>query len=82
VLRNPRNPIYTTWLTQNSDAKVRATIISMSSQLDAVGQIVGGPVVDVIGTLASLRAGIAGCGRIANPGAPALYTSVPTGEGE
>ncbi len=67
VLRSTINPIYATWLTQNSDAKVRATIISMSGQLDAVGQIVGGPVVGVIGTLASLRAALLAAGALLTP---------------
>jgi hypothetical protein len=49
-------PIYTTWLTQNIDAKVRATVISMRGQVDAFGQIVGGPPVGYVGTLFSLRA--------------------------
>ncbi len=67
VLRSTINPIYATWLTQNSDARVRATIISMSSQLDAMGQIVGGPVVGVIGTLASLRAALLAAGALLTP---------------
>lgn len=67
TLRSTINPIYSTWLTQNSDAKVRATIISMSSQLDAVGQIVGGPVVGVIGTLASIRAALLATGALLTP---------------
>ncbi len=67
VLRSTINPIYSTWLTQNSAAKVRATIISMSSQLDAIGQIVGGPVVGVIGTLASLRAALLAAAALLTP---------------
>lgn len=67
VLRSTISPIYTTWLTQHSNAKVRATIISMSSQLDAVGQIVGGPIVGVIGTLASLRAALVAAGVLLSP---------------
>jgi MFS transporter, DHA3 family, tetracycline resistance protein len=67
VLRSTINPIYITWLTQHSDEKVRATIISMSSQLDAAGQIVGGPIVGVIGTLASLRAALLAAGILLSP---------------
>lgn len=55
VFRRVNEPIYTTWLTQNIDAKVRATVISMRGQVDALGQIVGGPPVGYIGTLFSLR---------------------------
>jgi DHA3 family tetracycline resistance protein-like MFS transporter len=67
VLRGTTTPIYSTWLTQNSDAKVRATIISMSGQLDAVGQIVGGPIVGVIGTLVSIRAALLAAGTLMTP---------------
>ncbi len=67
VLRSTINPIYATWLTQHSAANVRATIISMSSQLDAIGQIAGGPIVGVIGTLASLRAALLAAGVLLSP---------------
>ena len=43
ILRQTNDPIYMAWLTQNIDARVRATVISMSGQLDAIGQIAGGP---------------------------------------
>jgi DHA3 family tetracycline resistance protein-like MFS transporter len=43
VFRTVNDPVYTTWLTQNIEAKVRATVISMRGQVDAFGQIVGGP---------------------------------------
>lgn len=56
--RSVNDPVYTTWLTLNSDEKVRATIISMRGQIDAMGQIVGGPPVGAIGTLVSLRAAL------------------------
>jgi hypothetical protein len=76
VLRDTIRPIYSTWLTQNSDAKVRATIISMSGQLDAVGQIVGGPIVGVISTLASIRAALLATGVLP------LYAGIAPGEEE
>lgn len=55
VLRTTRQPIYLAWLTQTIDARVRATVLSISSQLDAFGQIAGGPVIGVIGTVRSIR---------------------------
>ena len=36
-------PIRSAWLNRNLDSGTRATVISMTSQLDAVGQVVGGP---------------------------------------
>ena len=44
-------PLQTIWITQNSDPRRRATIISMFGQVDAIGQIAGGPIVGYIGTL-------------------------------
>jgi MFS transporter, DHA3 family, tetracycline resistance protein len=58
VLRTTRQPIYLAWLTQTIDARVRATVLSISSQLDAFGQIAGGPVIGVIGTARSIRAAL------------------------
>jgi DHA3 family tetracycline resistance protein-like MFS transporter len=37
---------------------VRATVLSMSSQVDAIGQVAGGPAVGLIGNLISVRAAL------------------------
>jgi MFS family permease len=45
-------PLYTTWLnTQITDSSVRATVLSISGQANAVGQASGGPVLGVIGNV-------------------------------
>jgi len=51
-------PLNTTWLNQRIDSQVRATVLSMTSQVDALGQMVGGPITGAIGTLRSLRAAL------------------------
>ncbi len=56
ALRRVDSPVYTAWLSQSIAPEVRATVLSMGSQMDAFGQIAGGPVVGVIGTFVSLRA--------------------------
>ncbi len=58
VFRGSLEPLYTTWLTRNSDPRMRATIISMFGQVDAVGQFAGGPGVGYIGTGVSIRAAL------------------------
>lgn len=58
VLRTTRQPIYMAWLTQSVDSRVRATVISISSQLDAFGQIAGGPIIGAIGSARSIRAAL------------------------
>jgi len=67
VFRRVNEPIFTTWLTQNIDAKVRATVISMRGQVDALGQIIGGPPVGVIGNILSLRAALVSVSIILSP---------------
>jgi hypothetical protein len=37
------DPLYTAWISQRIDSSVRATVLSLSSQVDAFGQIMGGP---------------------------------------
>lgn len=72
VLSRVYDPIYLAWINQNVESSVRATVISMSSQADAFGQIGGGPVLGVVGTLASLRAALVGAAIVLMPVAP-LY---------
>ena len=67
ILRETNQPIYTAWLAQNIDARVRATVISLSGQLDAIGQITGGPIIGVIGTLVSIRAALVSTAALLSP---------------
>ena len=67
VARSSAGPIYRTWLNQSLDSRSRATVISMSSQMDAFGQIAGGPAVGAIGNRYSLRAALAISGLILSP---------------
>jgi DHA3 family tetracycline resistance protein-like MFS transporter len=66
-------PLYLTWINQHAESHVRATVISMASQVDSLGQIIGGPALGVLGTLASLRAALVGAGVMLLP-ALLLYT--------
>lgn len=43
LLRVMNAPLYRAWLNQNLESQTRATVFSMNSQMDAVGQIAGGP---------------------------------------
>jgi DHA3 family tetracycline resistance protein-like MFS transporter len=67
TMRQIKNPLYTAWVNQKLDPQVRATVVSMSSQVDAFGQIIGGPPVGVIGALVSLRAALATSALILSP---------------
>jgi DHA3 family tetracycline resistance protein-like MFS transporter len=67
TLRGTTFPVTTTWLNQFIDSKVRATVLSMISQVDAVGQMAGGPVVGIIGNLRSIRAALTGSALLLAP---------------
>lgn len=51
-------PLYRTWLTQSIDPRVRATVLSMVGQSDAVGQMTVGPAIGWIGSVHSIRAAL------------------------
>jgi DHA3 family tetracycline resistance protein-like MFS transporter len=72
VSRNLIGPLYTTWVNQRLESGVRATVISMSSQVDAIGQIAGGPLVGWIGSAFSVQAAITISGLLLMPALP-LY---------
>lgn len=67
AIRTAGNPIWNTWLTRNIDAKVRATVFSMVGQMNALGQVVGGPPVGYIGTVFSLRTALVAVSIILSP---------------
>ena len=61
-------PLQMTWLNQSiDDSSVRATVISINGQADAVGQVAGGPGVGAIGTVFSIRAALVATGLVLLP---------------
>ena len=59
TLRIVNGPLQDAWLNQRIDnSQVRATVFSVSSQVDAIGQITGGPLVGGIGNAVSVRAAL------------------------
>lgn len=48
VIREVTYPVYNTWVNHRLEPKYRATVMSISSQVDAIGQIGGGPIVGVV----------------------------------
>jgi MFS transporter, DHA3 family, tetracycline resistance protein len=65
-------PLYDAWLIQHIRPEVRATVISMMGQVNAIGQVAGGPGVGAIGKFASIRAALTVSGLLYLP-APLLY---------
>jgi DHA3 family tetracycline resistance protein-like MFS transporter len=72
ALRSVAGPLQTAWYNLLiDDRRVRATLFSVSGQVDAIGQIAGGPGVGAIGNL-SLRAALVTSALILSPVLP-LY---------
>ena len=71
--RDLAGPLYTTWLNEQiTDSSVRATVLSISGQANAIGQAAGGPVLGAIGNVWGIRAALAG-GAIVIAPALGLY---------
>jgi MFS transporter, DHA3 family, tetracycline resistance protein len=59
LARNLGDPLYTIWLNEQiTDSRIRATVLSISGQADAVGQAGGGPVLGTIGNVFGLRSAL------------------------
>jgi DHA3 family tetracycline resistance protein-like MFS transporter len=58
ALRDVHIPLQTAWVNQKLDSKVRATVHSMFGQVDAIGQMLGGPIVAVIAATGSAVASL------------------------
>lgn len=71
LTRSIASPVENTWINEQiSDSSVRATVISISGQSDAIGQVAGGPGLGGIATVFGLRAGLLSGGALL---APALW---------
>ena len=71
MARNLAGPLYTIWLNEQiTDSSVRATVLSISGQADAIGQAGGGPVLGVIGNVWGIRAALTAGALVI---APALW---------
>jgi hypothetical protein len=71
--RGMLTPVYMAWLNrQITDSSVRATVISIAGQADAIGQAGGGPGLGAIGNAFGLRSALVAGGLVLAP-AIALY---------
>ena len=74
LARSLASPLYLTWLNRGiADSSVRATVISMSGQADAIGQTAGGPVLGLFGNAYGIRAALAAGAAVLVP-ALGLYS--------
>ena len=57
--RNMQGPLYNTWLNEQiTDSSVRATVISLTGQANAIGQAGGGPLLGAVGNIWGIRAAL------------------------
>lgn len=58
VVRHCGQPLRIAWVNRGLESRVRATILSTVNQMDAVGQLTGGPLVGAVGNVWGLRAAL------------------------
>jgi DHA3 family tetracycline resistance protein-like MFS transporter len=82
TLRSIAGPFHTAWFNLRiDDPQVRATMFSVGSQVDAIGQIAGGPAVGVIGNT-SIRAALIASALILSPVLPLYVLAIRRGDGD
>jgi MFS transporter, DHA3 family, tetracycline resistance protein len=80
LVRRLKDPLYVTWLNKNvEDSSVRATVNSIASQADAIGEVAGGPAIGVIGTVGSIRAALVATGLLLTPAIPLFMRALRHG---
>ncbi|MCY4464537.1 MAG: MFS transporter [Chloroflexi bacterium] len=74
--RGIRNPLMEAWINQHTASEVRATVLSVQGQTDALGQIAGGPLVGAVGLLSSVRLAISMSALMLLPILPVFRRSI------
>ncbi len=77
ALRNLVGPLTNAWVNQRLDSDVRATVLSMTGQVDAVGQIAGGPLIGLVASLVSVPTAITISGLLLSPALPLIRAADP-----
>lgn len=72
VVASVMEPVQAAWLNRNLDSSSRATVISMTGQANAIGQVGGGPILGWVGSAISIRAALLASALVLSP-TVALY---------
>jgi DHA3 family tetracycline resistance protein-like MFS transporter len=68
LTRSLASPAFSVWMNENiADSSVRATVMSITSQSDAIGQVGGGPLLGAMGNVFGLRAALLAGGALLLP---------------
>ncbi len=65
-------PVEAAWMNRNLDSSLRATVISINGQANAIGQVAGGPALGWVGNAVSVRAALL-CSAVVLSPIVALY---------
>lgn len=58
LLRRVNGPLHQAWMNRNIPSQVRATVLSMSGQVDSLGQTIGGPIIGLVAIQYSVSSAI------------------------
>lgn len=72
VFRSTIGPIQAAWINKKVPSEVKATVLSMLGQTNAVGQIISGPLMGIVATVWSIRAAFVAVAALLAPIVP-LY---------
>jgi DHA3 family tetracycline resistance protein-like MFS transporter len=72
VMRAVFSPVQRAWLNRSLDPSNRATLFSVDGQADALGQVVGGPIIGVVASGISIRAALVGSAALLTLALPLL----------
>ena len=75
ALRNTGRPLLIIWINQHTSSQVRATTISMYWQSNALGQIIGSPIIGLIGSLYTVKLAMTAVVGVYSAVLPLLYLS-------
>jgi DHA3 family tetracycline resistance protein-like MFS transporter len=67
LLRRTNEPLFIAWVNQSLEPGVRATVLSLNTQMDAMGQIAGGPLFGVIAKFVSVRVAVMTAALLLSP---------------
>lgn len=73
--RNLAYPVQSAWLNRNISSSARSTTLSMTSQADALGQVVGGPALGILASRTSVATAMTVAGLLLTPVA-AIYPRI------
>ncbi len=65
--RRGAEPLFIAWVNRGLDPSARATVLSMVSQADAAGQMLGGPAMGVLASLRTVRTALVGAAILYAP---------------